>query len=346
MSSPRVIAVVVALGLVCSLPLTAQFTPQRQPGDPTSPMAGRDRTSPRFNDEDAPRTLSIAGSVRTTSNQPVSDAKIEVHDISTGAVVATGYTNFGGNFEVRELQQGIYEVTATYGVLQARERVELRIGEYNLNFRIADDSEGGRGPTVSVANLKVPGKAKSSLHKAQEYVEKGRLEDGRKELQKALQVYPTYAEAYTLLGIIDLDQQDTNGATASLEKAITYDPNSALAFMALGGAYNVTRKYDDAVRALNSAIRLAPQSWQAYFEMAKACLGKQDFSNALQQVTKAEQLATREFPTMHLVKANALLGLKEYGKAAAELETYLARNPQGPNAVEARQALEIGRAHV
>jgi len=47
---------------------------------------------------------------------------------------------------------------------------------------------------------------------------------------------------------------------------------------------------------------------------------------------------------MHLVKAHALMGLKFYDEAVAELEQYIKLDPAGPQAADAKQKLDQARA--
>ena len=59
-------------------------------------------------------------------------------------------------------------------------------------------------------------------------------------------------------------------------------------------------------------MSLSPASWQAHFEFSKALLGKGQFPAALRQANKAAELAPVNYPAIHLVRAHALLGVKDY----------------------------------
>ena len=113
-----------------------------------------------------------------------------------------------------------------------------------------------------------------------------------------------------------------------------------------GAAQNQTSKFDDAVRTLQRGISLNPASWQAYFEMGKAFVGKGDFPTAIRNLDQAQQMAPATYAPLHLVKAHALLGMKNYTDAMAELEKYLEKDPNGQSSVQARQTLEKVRAFV
>ena len=56
-------------------------------------------------------------------------------------------------------------------------------------------------------------------------------------------------------------------------------------------------------------------------------------------------MGPKNYPLIHLVKAHALLGLKNYAEAMAELQWYIERAPQGDrNSAQARQMLDKVRA--
>jgi len=141
--------------------------------------------------------------------------------------------------------------------------------------------------------------------------------------------------------VLDLYDHKAAEAGGELEKAVQLDPNSLLALSGLGAAYNAQHRYEDALRALQSALRLAPNSWQANLEMGEAYLGKGDYGASLRSVEQALPLAPPDYYSQaHLMRADALLGLKRYDDAAAEYEQFLHRQPQGPAAAQVRRALD------
>jgi tetratricopeptide (TPR) repeat protein len=193
--------------------------------------------------------------------------------------------------------------------------------------------------TVSLANLTVPGKAKSQLDKAQNLLDRQKTPAARAAALKAIQIYPEYAEAHGFLGMLDLLEHKPEEALDQVEKAVQIDPNSPQCLYELGTTYVVLRRYDDALRALQTSLRSAPNLWEIHYEMSKAYLGKGDFAAALRQTDNALALAPTPYFPVHLIRAHALLGLKQYTQAVAELEVYLKRQPRGEFAPEARETL-------
>jgi tetratricopeptide (TPR) repeat protein len=293
---------------------------------------------------------SISGSLRTTHGAPVANARIELLDGGTGQVKGSTYTNPNGSFTLMTIPDGMYEIVAVSGLNETRERLQLRgdLATVNLVMRGSETaaSRAGNRATVSVAQMKVPAKARQLFEKAQAALDKGKLEAADRYVTEALQIYPDFAEALTLRGLMSLDAKRLDDAAASLEKSIQADNSYANGFIVLGAVYNMQSRFDDAIRVLDRGVTLTPQSWQALFELGKAELGKGNYEVAMRRLNKASDLATEQYPPLHLAKAHALLGMRNFSEATSELEAYLEQDPKSPNAAEVRESLNQVRAFV
>jgi predicted Zn-dependent protease len=292
-------------------------------------------------------TQSITGAVSSFSGQPVKGARVEIRNLATGEVVASAYTADNGAFAIDNVPTGTYDVVAQQGLSEARERITFQGGDVSLNLRMPQEEAsdvGGRN-SVSVAQMKVPEKARKQLKKAREAVQKQNVEEAQKYLTQALEAYPNYAEALTLRGILKLDGKQYDAAAQDLEAAIRADPNYPLAYFALGASYNLLSRWDDATRALQHGLGLEPNSWQGHFELSKTLIAQKQYEAALGQLSKAEG-ENAKYALIHLLKAHALLGLKNYPDAMTELETYLQREPNGTASAQAKQTLDKVRAFV
>lgn len=291
---------------------------------------------------------SITGVVTTPSGTPVGDARVELHNQQTGATVISGYTNSGGLFEFDNVPAAPYEVVVSLGLAESRQQIAGGEMSTNLKIRLnttnAQAAHADGKATVSIAEYKVPQKARDALHKAQTALEKGNNEEVGKQLAKSLAIFPDYAPALTLRAVLSLDEGKTDAAIQDFDHAIHADPNFALAYSGMAAALNGLQKYDDALRSADRAITLDPASWQSHFEMAKAYIGKKDYQNALQQLGRAQQLCSKDYAPLHLLRANAMLALKDYNNAATELQAFLTEAPNDPNSAAARKALEEVKA--
>lgn len=321
--------VVLATLLALSLAAVGQFRP--------SSMAGNSLNSG-----------GISGTVRAGNNDPVGNVRIEVRSMETGQTVASTYTSPNGTFGVMNIPQGRYEVRATAGVSDTTDMVEVRAGESFVSLRLPqpEGADASNGATVSVSQFRVPAKARKVFRKAEDALKKQKYDEAEKQVNEALQLFPTYADALTLRALLRLDGQRTQEALQDLQDAIKADANYPLAYVVMGAAFNRTSKFDDAVRALQRGIVLNPASWQAYFELGKAFVGKGEFADAIRSLDRAQQMAPDNYAPLHLVKAHALLAMKNYPDAMTELEKYLERDPNGRSSVQARETLNKVRAFV
>jgi Flp pilus assembly protein TadD len=287
---------------------------------------------------------SISGSVLGSDNKPMRDVRVELSDVHTGQVVNSSYTGLGGDFEFTQIPQGTYRVVAVSGTQQAEEVVEVSSWSSIVNLRLPSrgksDDDAARRNTISVAQYRVPEKAREELRKAREASTKGRMDEAQSRVARALEIHPAYADALTFRAILKLTAKDTAGAVLDLEKAIECDGNYAMAYMVLGTAFNIQSKFDEAIRALERGESLAPDAWQAYFELGKAYAGKADFNAAVAKLDRAQTLAPPDYPLVRLVRAHVLMQLHRYSDAVADLLLYLEKKPNGQDSDLAQKMLE------
>jgi tetratricopeptide (TPR) repeat protein len=314
-----------------------------QRGIPDPLQSGQSPQGEAWSSGDSMRNAgSISGSVLSVAGKPLRDVQVQLQDATNGTVVTSGLTNDAGQFEFNSVPHGSYELVAIAGVHQTSGRVEVSSWPATASLRMAftdkPDNGGGRN-TISVVQYRVPEKARKEFDKAEELEAKGKTDQAHKHVDRALEIYPNYADALTLRAILKLSSGNVNPAIADLEHAIHCDANYALAYTVLGSAFNNTRKFDEALRTLKRSDSLAPDSWQTYFEMARAYIGKADYRTAMQHLDRAQSLLPAEFPLIRYVRGFALVALKEYGGAIAELQAFLQKVPNGPESDQARQML-------
>lgn len=333
---------VLALGFAgCTLSLVAQ----RMGVDPTQAPFSRPTSSSVMNPSRVDNR-SISGTVQDTMGNPLQNVRVELTD-GGGTVVNSAYTGPSGRFEFTRVAAGTYQIVATSGLQQASERVDASSFSNLVSIRMQGSgkpADGVEGDSISIAQYRVPAKAREAYRKAHSALEKGKLDDASKHLAKALEICPNYAEALTLRGILELNRQDSQAAVADLDKAIKADANYAMAYMVMGSALNMQSKFDEAIRALQRGESLAPTYWQAHFEMGKAYIGKADYPAALRQLERAESLAPEEYPLIYLLRAHALLSMKQFPEAMTALQAYLQKDPKGANVEQAQKMMEQAQA--
>jgi len=295
---------------------------------------------------DSTHHSSISGTVQDMSNTPMNNVRVELTD-GNGVVVNSAYTNSAGSFEFSSVDPGTYNIIATAGLAQSTERVEASSFTKVVVLHLVTDNkpqDGVQGNSISVAQYKIPNKARDEYGKARAAMEKDKLDQAHEHLEKALAICPNYADALTFRGVLELNQKNSQAAVADLDKAIKADPNFATAYLVMGSALNMQSKFDQAIRALERGESLAPNSWQAHFELAKAYIGKEDYQSALKHLQQAQSMEPSKYPLIYLLQADALLAMKQYPEAMNALQSYLQKEPQGPNSAEAHKMMEKAQA--
>jgi len=311
----------------------------------TWPQSGDMSAAPGFNTADQKRQDSymsgqISGSVMTSDNQAVPYATISMWGTGAPPVEITAAAD--GRFEVHNLHTGHYELSARAGFQEARAEIDVSEGISLVTLTIprSNDSNGDGKATISATQLAVPAKARREFQKAQDSLTRNKLVEAASHIQRALTLWPRYAEALVLRAIIEGSQSSGKLAQADAEKALEYDPGNGRAYVVLAASYNDAQRWDDAIRTLNRGTPIVPTYWPAYYEMSKAMLAKGEFADALRQAEKASTLGSNNFAPLHVVKGYAYLGLGNDLAARQELEVYLKQEPSGSVAPQVRKTLD------
>jgi tetratricopeptide (TPR) repeat protein len=292
----------------------------------------------------------ISGTVYDATGHPINGARVEIQDLMTGRSVASTYTFANGTFEFTDLRSSQYELVASSGVSQVRSRLDSSAGSQELSLQlpatqVATDGVGSTS-SVSLSQMKVPGKARKAFRMAMDAFRLSHLDDAFSLVQKALGMYPDYAQALTLRGVLNLKKGDTKSAQPDLEKAVELDYSDETSYVALAALYNTEGKYKEALRVLDRGLSLHPNSWQGLVEEVRAQLGSSNFEDALKTIIRAENFVPADIHYCQLFKAQALAGMKNYAASATEIEGFLQKEPNGPNSEVARKMLSKLRATV
>lgn len=196
----------------------------------------------------------------------------------------------------------------------------------------------GDANLVSVLDLNVPAEALQEFEKGQAALKKNNLEESVSDLRKAIKLYATFPQAYTLLGTAYLEQKNWKDAETALRKATELDNKFPDAYLELGAVLNQTRNYPQAEAALRKGLELKPEAPGGHYELAKTywALGR------WQEAAPHARSAVTGMPD--LAPAHALLGnimLREGNASGAlhEYQEYLRLDPNGPMAPGAREMI-------
>jgi tetratricopeptide (TPR) repeat protein len=180
--------------------------------------------------------------------------------------------------------------------------------------------------TISAQELRVPAKAGEHLKLAHRKFSKSDFAGAETEVDRALLVDPTSAPAFAMRAFLRLAARDLNGAIEAATHALSLDPAEAEAYLALATAYNAQREFQKSEAAAQQVIRMRPDFWQGRLELAKAFYGQGRFVPALHEL----EVLNRDFPDVHLVRANILLCLNRSDESTKEFAQFLIEAPNDP----------------
>jgi tetratricopeptide (TPR) repeat protein len=196
---------------------------------------------------------------------------------------------------------------------------------------------------VSTNELRAPHDARNAVHQGRAALEQKRYADARNYIARALEIYPEYALALELRGILNLREERLEEACADFQRATEYDPNLGAAYLALGATYNRLGHFQEAAVPLSRAAALLPTAWSVQYEMALAYLGIRNYEAALAAISRAEENNPAEpdnRSSVFYTKGRVLLELKDDAQARAAFEQSIRQDPNGHFAQLSQQQLD------
>lgn len=203
------------------------------------------------------------------------------------------------------------------------------------SFTAAAQSANAIRPTVSVQELRVPAKARAHLEAAQREFSRLNLAGAEREIERALQADSTFAAAFSMRAVLRLASRDPNRAIDDATRAVALDPAEPGAYVALATAFNSLGEYQRAEAAAQRALTMRPDFWQARLELAKAFYGEGRLVLALRELDELN----RDFPDVHLVRANLLVRLNRSEEAMQEFREFLQEAPNDSRKEQVEQIL-------
>ena len=202
--------------------------------------------------------------------------------------------------------------------------------------------EGVVGSTVSFTALAAPGKARKAFAKAEKELrkEKTNLDKVRKELEKAVQVYPKYATAWHLLGLVRMDHQDQEGARQAFEASIEADENYMRPYLSLVDMEIRAGDWPRISELCGKVVELNPFMVRCrYFHaVASLNLGRMEAAEA-SAIKVQESRDSRFLSGSHYIRGAVLARKGDFESAAKQFRHFLKIAPEGRGAAQIKENL-------
>lgn len=200
---------------------------------------------------------------------------------------------------------------------------------------------GVEGSSISVTSMMAPKDAKKAYEHGLQSLLKNKPTDAAKDFEKAVAVYPKYADAWVSLGKLRLEGQSVEPARAALMKAMESDPNLVAPYVELGLLAAKDGKWQESGKYLDRAVELDPVDFsQVWYADAVANYNLKKYDAA----EKSARAAVKLDPRHANPRSSYLLGLvlaekQDYAGAAAELTAYMKLAPNAPDLAQAKDQL-------
>lgn len=200
---------------------------------------------------------------------------------------------------------------------------------------------GVEGLSISLTSMLAPKDARKAYERGLQARLKNKPAEAAKDFEKAVAIYPKYADAWVSLGKLRLEQQSVAPGRAALLQAMDADPKLIAPYLELGLLAARDANWQESGRYLDRAVALDPVDLpQAWYADAVAHYNLKNYDAAEKSARAAVKLDRRHGnPRSEYLLGLVLAEKKDYAGAAEELAAYLRLAPNAPDLAQAREQL-------
>jgi tetratricopeptide (TPR) repeat protein len=161
-------------------------------------------------------------------------------------------------------------------------------------------------PPLPAQHVPANSASPASLRKAAGLFREGNYQEARRELLQLVRDHPDFAEAFTLLGVTEIQLRDYSAAGTSLRKALKLNPRSTDASYNLGVLSLKENQPKQAITYFEQASKTGPFSPELAVNLVRAHLDAGDRDEALKLAAHG-QAAFADSPAFELALGKTLL---------------------------------------
>ena len=289
----------------------------------------------------------IKGQVRYENGQPASRVVVRLRSEMAGYIDETK-TDDIGKFEFDGLNLSTYHLTiegqgfrpysSDLDITMSKMAFELITLHFAKDPNAKEGSAEVPSGSMNARIAQIPPKARKEFDAGKQGMQGPDPSVSVVHFQKAIELYPQYAEAYQLLGVMHLQSGKFTDAEPALQKATEIEPNLSTAYFALGICRNYMAKYPEAESALLKGLELDPQSADGHYELAKTYWNLGRFQDAEPQAQKAVALKP-DLAGAHVLEGDLALQKHDAQSALKEYKEAVRLDPKGPMAAPTQQMI-------
>lgn len=289
----------------------------------------------------------IIGTVyRNRSAQPASQVLVNIRSMTSGRMQEV-LTDLGGHFDIREIPQGSYEVSASkhgLGFASATTDVGTFPAEVTLYLNSSSAPPRGSNPyVVSAHELKVPDKAQNEYYRGLDLMAKKDFAGSLAHFSKAAADYPDYYEAIYYVGLVELKLGHPEKAAEAFQKAIDLSGGHyARPQFVYGLLLTKQGKPKEAENLIRRGLETDPDSPEGYLFLGIALLNQNRLDESEKSLREA-LLRRPQYADVYLVLADVHAKRKDYQSQIQDLDTYLKLEPTAQAADYVRKVREAAQ---
>jgi Tfp pilus assembly protein PilF len=286
--------------------------------------------------------------VMPSGTQPTNPVRVKL--TFNGRRIHETFSDLSGRFSFPGLSRGRYQLTAEGdGINFETTTVYADISAFgssgqsftqDIQLRPVAAKAAQQPGVINAFTQQVPEAARQALALGLKSLEEGKVDAAIENMRNAIKIFPEYFDAHLQLGNTFLKTEQFNLAIAELDAARQINPNDERAYQSFGLLLMKQKNFAVAVAVFAEAARLNPSNpmnavMRATALIHQAATSADDRTFLLgraeiamnQAATLSENKLKPDSMTVALF--HELRGDPE--KAAAELESYLQKNPQLKN---------------
>jgi tetratricopeptide (TPR) repeat protein len=168
-------------------------------------------------------------------------------------------------------------------------------------------------------------KKRNFFNRGQQLYQKGEFVKARLEFKNALQIDPKFANAYHMLGRVELQEKNLKLAFAALSRAVELNPGLLDAQVDIGKIFLLTKQKDKASRKADLVLTNSPYHEEGLLLKA-GCLILDQKENEVEPILISLIERNTEKPDAYLMLARLKLRNKDMDSATGVLEDLLSRD--------------------
>lgn len=270
---------------------------------------------------------------------------------ATSPFAASTLSDSQGRFRFRSLEAGTYTLIVFIpGRGEARQTVEVGPGAADSKGRVTVEMQISdsrlatvealrRKNLISARELTIPEKARREYLEAQKKLSRREVAAAVAHLERAVEIAPQFVAAWNNLGTIAYQSRDFTRAEKCFREALDRDAEAFEPAVNLGGVLLTLLKFDEALKYNLYSVLMRPNDALANSQLGMDYLALGDLDRGLKYLTTAKQLDPAHFSHPQLSLAEIHLQRNERGAAADELEDFVQRHPDWPQAAQVREAI-------